>query len=142
MLALCLMLSVTYYAQNYAGIIGWSLLIGLQLTIGEVWFSGLTAMMSNKLNTANKIKFKTHKGTTTTTTTTTTIATVIQICKCDVGCSQLIVYHIYFKSDSYVCYCLVCFIVVVAFCSYNVLFIVLCMLLELCMLCCCRCMYI
>ena len=24
MLALCLMLSVTYYAQNYAGIIGWS----------------------------------------------------------------------------------------------------------------------
>ena len=25
MLALCLMLSVTYYAQNYAGIIGWSL---------------------------------------------------------------------------------------------------------------------
>ena len=28
MLALCLMLSVTYYAQNYAGIISWSLLIG------------------------------------------------------------------------------------------------------------------
>ena len=27
MLALCLMLSVTYYAQNYAGIIGWSLAI-------------------------------------------------------------------------------------------------------------------
>ena len=27
MLALCLMLSVTYYAQNYAGIIGWSLII-------------------------------------------------------------------------------------------------------------------
>ena len=26
-LALCLMLSVTYYAQNYAGIIGWSLMI-------------------------------------------------------------------------------------------------------------------
>ena len=26
MLALCLMLSMTYYAQNYAGIIGWSLL--------------------------------------------------------------------------------------------------------------------
>ena len=26
MLALCLMLSVTYYAQNYAGIISWSLL--------------------------------------------------------------------------------------------------------------------
>ena len=25
MLALCLILSVTYYAQNYAGIIGWSL---------------------------------------------------------------------------------------------------------------------
>ena len=25
MLALCLMLSVTYYAQNYAGIISWSL---------------------------------------------------------------------------------------------------------------------
>ena len=25
MLALCLMLSATYYAQNYAGIIGWSL---------------------------------------------------------------------------------------------------------------------
>ena len=25
MLALCLMLSLTYYAQNYAGIIGWSL---------------------------------------------------------------------------------------------------------------------
>ena len=24
--ALCLMLSVTYYAQNYAGIIGWSLI--------------------------------------------------------------------------------------------------------------------
>ena len=28
MLALCLMLSVTYYAQNYAGIIGWSLTLG------------------------------------------------------------------------------------------------------------------
>ena len=27
MLALCLMLSVTYYAQNYAGIIGWSLIM-------------------------------------------------------------------------------------------------------------------
>ena len=27
MLALCSMLSVTYYAQNYAGIIGWSLAI-------------------------------------------------------------------------------------------------------------------
>ena len=27
MLALCLMLSVTYYAQNYAGIISWSLMI-------------------------------------------------------------------------------------------------------------------
>ena len=26
MFALCLMLSVTYYAQNYAGIIGWSLI--------------------------------------------------------------------------------------------------------------------
>ena len=26
MLALCLMFSVTYYAQNYAGIIGWALL--------------------------------------------------------------------------------------------------------------------
>ena len=26
MLALCSMLSVTYYAQNYAGIIGWSLM--------------------------------------------------------------------------------------------------------------------
>ena len=26
MLALCLILSATYYAQNYAGIIGWSLL--------------------------------------------------------------------------------------------------------------------
>ena len=26
MLASCLMLSVTYYAQNYAGIIGWSLM--------------------------------------------------------------------------------------------------------------------
>ena len=26
MLELCLRLSVTYYAQNYAGIIGWSLL--------------------------------------------------------------------------------------------------------------------
>ena len=26
MLALCLMLSLTYYAQNYAGIISWSLL--------------------------------------------------------------------------------------------------------------------
>ena len=25
MLALCLMLLATYYAQNYAGIIGWSL---------------------------------------------------------------------------------------------------------------------
>ena len=25
MLALCLMLSLTYYAQSYAGIIGWSL---------------------------------------------------------------------------------------------------------------------
>ena len=29
MLALCLMLSVTYYAQNYAGIIGWSLSVNL-----------------------------------------------------------------------------------------------------------------
>ena len=29
MLALCLMLSVTYYAQNYAGIIGWSLYVSL-----------------------------------------------------------------------------------------------------------------
>ena len=28
MLALCLMLLATYYAQNYAGIIGWSLVIG------------------------------------------------------------------------------------------------------------------
>ena len=28
MLALCLMLPVTYYAQNYAGIIGWSLVRG------------------------------------------------------------------------------------------------------------------
>ena len=28
MLPLCLMLSVTYYAQNYAGIIGWSLVFG------------------------------------------------------------------------------------------------------------------
>ena len=27
MLALCLMLSVTYYAQNYAGITGWSLVL-------------------------------------------------------------------------------------------------------------------
>ena len=27
MLALCLMLSMTYYAKSYAGIIGWSLLI-------------------------------------------------------------------------------------------------------------------
>ena len=27
-LALCLMLLATYYAQNYAGIIGWSLDIG------------------------------------------------------------------------------------------------------------------
>ena len=27
MLALCLMLSVTYYAQSYAGIIGWSLVL-------------------------------------------------------------------------------------------------------------------
>ena len=27
MLTLCLMLSVTYYAQNYAGIIGWSLAV-------------------------------------------------------------------------------------------------------------------
>ena len=29
MLALCLMLSVTYYAQNYAGIISWSLVINI-----------------------------------------------------------------------------------------------------------------
>ena len=29
MLALCSMLSVTYYAQNYAGIIGWSLMAKL-----------------------------------------------------------------------------------------------------------------
>ena len=28
MLALCLMLLATYYAQNYAGIIGWSLPTG------------------------------------------------------------------------------------------------------------------
>ena len=28
MLALCLMLLATYYAQNYAGIIGWSLPVG------------------------------------------------------------------------------------------------------------------
>ena len=32
MLALCLMLSLTYYAQNYAGIIGWSL-----ITSGTMW---------------------------------------------------------------------------------------------------------
>ena len=30
MLALCLMLSVTYFVQNYAGIIGWSLHRALQ----------------------------------------------------------------------------------------------------------------
>ena len=29
MLAFCLMLSVTYYAQNYAGIIDWSLVVVL-----------------------------------------------------------------------------------------------------------------
>ena len=29
MLALCLMLLATYYAQNYAGIIGWSLVTAL-----------------------------------------------------------------------------------------------------------------
>ena len=29
MLALCLMLSVAYYAQNFAGIIGWSLSVNL-----------------------------------------------------------------------------------------------------------------
>ena len=35
MLALCSMLSVTYYAQNYAGIIGWSLTIRLWNTLPE-----------------------------------------------------------------------------------------------------------
>ena len=35
MLALCSMLSVTYYAQNYAGIIGWSLII--MLNIIQAW---------------------------------------------------------------------------------------------------------
>ena len=33
MLALCLMLSVTYYAQNYAGIINWF----LTLSFGDAW---------------------------------------------------------------------------------------------------------
>ena len=32
MLALCLMLLVTCYAQNYVGIIGWSLIISTKLT--------------------------------------------------------------------------------------------------------------
>ena len=35
MLALCLMLLATYYAQNYAGIIGWSLAIGMRTLLDE-----------------------------------------------------------------------------------------------------------
>ena len=31
MLALCLTLSVAYYAQNYAGIIGWSLVVRFKI---------------------------------------------------------------------------------------------------------------
>ena len=33
MLALCLMLLATYYAQNYAGIIGWSLHIRVDMYV-------------------------------------------------------------------------------------------------------------
>ena len=33
MLALCLMFSVTYYAQNYAGIVGWSLMTNLAVPL-------------------------------------------------------------------------------------------------------------
>ena len=41
MLALCLMLSVTYYAQNYAGILGWpwSLLMNIASYIWKGSFS-------------------------------------------------------------------------------------------------------
>ena len=38
MLALCLMLLMTYYAQNYAGIIGWSLELTANLPPGSEVF--------------------------------------------------------------------------------------------------------
>ena len=46
MLALCLMLSVTYYAYSYAGIIGWSLFVTGYwktdhiVTLGQLQFIG------------------------------------------------------------------------------------------------------
>ena len=43
MLALCLMLSVTYYAQNYAGIIGWSLImVAVYIVMTLQHFSNVT----------------------------------------------------------------------------------------------------
>ena len=41
MLALCLMLSVTYYAQNYAGIIGWSLILISDLVVANLFMHSI-----------------------------------------------------------------------------------------------------
>ena len=59
MLALCLMLSGTYYAQKYAGIIGLALItsIDLHTTQSNYLIRGLAAMafdMGNYMNFANK----------------------------------------------------------------------------------------
>ena len=44
MLALCLMLLATYYAQNYAGIIGWSLSrVDARTHIMTFWMKGTLA---------------------------------------------------------------------------------------------------
>ena len=47
MLALCLMLSVTYYAQNYAAIIGWSLQV---TTKSRTYIVTLDMYLSHSLN--------------------------------------------------------------------------------------------
>ena len=47
MLALCLMLLVTYYAQNYAGIISWSLLTTKRQTILREVKSNILAAQVN-----------------------------------------------------------------------------------------------
>ena len=47
MLALCLMLSVTYYAQNYAAIIGWSLQV---TTKSRTYVVTLDIYLSHSLN--------------------------------------------------------------------------------------------
>ena len=37
MLALCLILSGTYYAQNYGSVIGWCLLLTIDMFNDELW---------------------------------------------------------------------------------------------------------